>query len=464
MNTDRQRRDVGDRLYTTLCDVVKSKLKPYRKVDLPSLCDEIDLPHAPYDEELTKREYIWSRLAKLDRSNHAQIRGVAAKFATRYPLGDEQNDGTYKIEELLWEARGPLISLRVRRKLASCLDQVELFTEPKAFLGLLEKLFVLDPSDSLYWSERKSLHWKIQQHVIRNPEDWSVTKLFQELGALNCTSVRFRKLIEALASSEARPSETSQKTFVKVANSVLRVHGFELVETDEIDGYPSFAIITLGDTARGRPKNLIFGSPVKPDLRFRDAVNNDVEIVKGKEHVLVYDKPIRDALLWNDLQSWWAERNGIVEPERAKKSLYKRLLDGLPQSSPPQRLLFEAYYRHYGAKVPGLPALLPEVWLHYDPKTVRERGREALLRQRMDFLMLLSSGVRVVLEVDGKQHYSWNGRPASNRYAKLVMADRDLKLNGYDVYRFGASELVGDAGKRLVAAFFDELFRKHGIV
>ncbi|MFB7225150.1 hypothetical protein [Streptomyces sp. NPDC056227] len=29
------------------------------------------------------------------------------------------------------------------------------------------------------------------------------------------------------------------------------------------------------------------------------------------------------------------------------------------------------------------PALLPEVWLHWDPKTVEERGPEALLRSRM---------------------------------------------------------------------------------
>ena len=36
--------------------------------------------------------------------------------------------------------------------------------------------------------------------------------------------------------------------------------------------------------------------------------------------------------------------------------------------------------------VPALPALLPEVWLHWDPKTVRERGTAALLGHRMDNL------------------------------------------------------------------------------
>ena len=113
--------------------------------------------------------------------------------------------------------------------------------------------------------------------------------------------------------------------------------------------------------------------------------------------------------------------------------------------------------------MPSLPALIPEVWLHYDPKTVRERGKEALLRQRMDYLMLLPAGVRIVLEVDGQHHYSSGGRAAPQRYAELAYADRELKLCGYYVYRFGASELQGDAGRRLVASFFDELFRKHGI-
>ena len=179
--------------------------------------------------------------------------------------------------------------------------------------------------------------------------------------------------------------------------------------------------------------------------------------------MLVFDEPIKNALLWSDLQSWWARHEGIAEPERAKKSLYKRLLSCLPSSSPPQRLLFEAYYGHFGARVPRLPVLLPEVWLHYDPKTVRERGREALFRQRMDFLMLLPAGVRIVIEVDGKHHYSSNGRPMPSLYANLVKADRELKLYGYEVYRFGTSELNGNDGKQLVASFFDDLFRKHGV-
>ena len=248
------------------------------------------------------------------------------------------------------------------------------------------------------------------------------------------------------------------------ANTVLARHGFALAETDEIDGYPSFSFIRPGDPSRGRPKNIIFASTARPDLRFRDAVDNDIEIVTHADKVLVFDERIGDALRWRDLQSWWARRENIDDPNRAKETLYRRLLASLPETSPPQRLLFKAFFEHYKKQVPSLPALIPEVWLHYDPRTIRQRGPDALLRQRMDFLVLLPAGVRIVLEVDGQHHYASNDRPSPRRYAELVKADRELKLCGYDVYRFGAAELCGKTGKHLVAAFLDDLFRKHGVL
>jgi very-short-patch-repair endonuclease len=119
-----------------------------------------------------------------------------------------------------------------------------------------------------------------------------------------------------------------------------------------------------------------------------------------------------------------------------------------------------------GSAVPDLPALLPEVWLHWDHKTVRERGREALLGFRMDFLLLLPHGQRVVLEVDGSHHYaSPDGkRPDAARYAAGMRFDRELKLRGYEVFRFGATELqdLGPA-RDLLQAFFADLFRRFDV-
>jgi very-short-patch-repair endonuclease len=82
----------------------------------------------------------------------------------------------------------------------------------------------------------------------------------------------------------------------------------------------------------------------------------------------------------------------------------------------------------------------------------------------MDFLMLLPSNVRVVIEVDGKHHYADNnGIADTGRYAAMMAADRELRLAGYDVYHFGASELCGDIGRTVVTEFFERLFKLYRV-
>lgn len=44
-------------------------------------------------------------------------------------------------------------------------------------------------------------------------------------------------------------------------------------------------------------------------------------------------------------------------------------------------------------------------------------------------------------------------------YAEMVLADRDLRLSGYNILRFGANELVWTTAPELVESFFDRLFQ-----
>jgi very-short-patch-repair endonuclease len=82
----------------------------------------------------------------------------------------------------------------------------------------------------------------------------------------------------------------------------------------------------------------------------------------------------------------------------------------------------------------------------------------------MDFLLLLPQGVRVVIEVDGKHHYAdANGSADVQRYAQMVKADRELKLAGYEVFRFGAAELQAPTAKADVKTFFEALFKRYGV-
>ncbi|GIG63489.1 hypothetical protein Lfu02_78610 [Longispora fulva] len=136
----------------------------------------------------------------------------------------------------------------------------------------------------------------------------------------------------------------------------------------------------------------------------------------------------------------------------------------LPETSPPQRMLFNLYYKIHGERAHALPALLPEVWLHWDPYTAKARGAKTMRNLRMDFLMLLPGGHRIVLEVDGRNHDAESGRAEPTIYAKTMRGDRELKLARYDVFRFGAADLTDEpAARKLLQAFFSDLFKTYHV-
>lgn len=430
-----------------------------RHVDLPEMCEKLGLP--PPDEEsgLTKRQKMEGSFAAVCDE---ELPAVAARLLERYPPSAADRN---TIQDLLWaDIRVPVILKRYRREVAEAIGH-KTHLDAGGFDALLESLWVLDTSLGPFdWSGENSLRASIERHMHRN-DDWSANDLFEVLGAYTASNRRFALFLEGLSSSDVRPDEASQRWFVNCVNDVLRKCRVELCETSQDGGYPVFSLVSTHEGVEGRPKNLIFASPVKPDLRFRDAVNNDIEIVTNADRVLVYDRPIgNEGLRWRELQAWWSELRGIADEVEAKRTLYVRLRDSLPATSPPQRFLFKSFYEHFSSAAPDLPVLLPEVWLHWDPKTVQERGADALARYRMDFLVLLGGGVRVVVEVDGKQHYSNDsGEAAPAKYASLVAADRELKLSGYEVFRFAGVELAGERGRKRVGQFFEALFRRYSV-
>lgn len=225
-------------------------------------------------------------------------------------------------------------------------------------------------------------------------------------------------------------------------------------------------------------KNLIFAADgPKPELVFIDAVNNDVKITRNAENCLVFTKPLpATGLSWRDLVTWWRDRNPDLRDETEVKvgqCLYRRLFVSL--ASEPERLLFHRYCSLY--KLPSgfdLPALIPQVYLHYDPQVTKYRtGPTPLVRQRMDFLLLLPRRERVVIEVDGIEHYSVpdesdpedrdKRKPSPRAYSEMVAEDRRLRLTGYEVFRFGGHELNGPRAGELVLTFFRQLFEQRGV-
>jgi very-short-patch-repair endonuclease len=427
---------------------------------LPAMCAKLGLPPSG---EGSKREKMQ---ASFEAAPDGDLPAIAQHLLIEHPPPPRRRN---EIQDLLWaDSPGPEIPKKHRRQIAKGLEIADLYIDSAKFIDVLDSLWILDGEldDFLLTPSTRSLRAQIERHVFRNSEDWTAEHLFDQLGAFDASNRRFVLFLEGIVSSAVLPDEASQRRVADKINAQLALCGSELRETGEEGGYPVFAVVGRSSSHAGRPKQIIFASSIKPDLRFRDAISNDIEIVTNVDKVLVYDRPIAAAgLRWCDLQSWWSDTYNIREDDEAKKTLYRRLRRSLPAASPPQRTLFETFHREFGPAIPRLPALLPEVWLHWDPKTVRERGVLALARFRMDFLMLLPNGSRIVLEVDGKHHYAQPGGQADPaRYAELAAADRDLKLAGYEVFRFGAEELKTESATHLVKAFFEQLFRRHAIL
>ena len=77
-----------------------------------------------------------------------------------------------------------------------------------------------------------------------------------------------------------------------------------------------------------------------------------------------------------------------------------------------------------------------------------------------DFLLLLPGRQRVVIEIDGKQHYADGETASPQRYATMVAEDRNLRLLGYEVYRFGGYELSVGEPRAIVEPFLNRLIKR----
>jgi very-short-patch-repair endonuclease len=273
------------------------------------------------------------------------------------------------------------------------------------------------------------------------------------------TVYKFLKVIEAvLLIDRLNVSKESKDSLRSLCNKC----GFEV----DSNGF------TIHLTTKGvaQPvKNLIFAANgPKPEIIISDSVSNEIKIIKNEEYCLVYDQPIKThGLLWKEVVQWWKHLTNTdnLDDKNAGRNLYKRLIESLSNNEC-EKLLFKTYYKEFYDKLNDkLPALIPQVYLHYDPYTIYQlQGHKRILRQRMDFLILLSNSIRIVIEVDGKQHYSEDNIAKPKLYTEMVAEDRKLKLAGYEVYRFGGYELQKEDAEDLVKQFFIALFRKHKII
>jgi len=224
----------------------------------------------------------------------------------------------------------------------------------------------------------------IWQHMIDN-SDWDYYYLFNYLNLTNGPDEQFLRFVEELTHPVVRPPE-QQEELVNLINRHLEKDGFKLQAFDQISGYPVYRAIRIGlARVQGNVKNLIFAADgPKPEMVLDDSISNNILVVKNEEHCLVYDLPIPNTgLKWVNLVEWWGNRINQSPPTlETDRDLYRRLSKSI--SSEPEDLFFRTYYEQL--RTPEvrskLPALIPQVYLHYDPYTLKElQGPRRLPRQ-----------------------------------------------------------------------------------
>ena len=321
-----------------------------------------------------------------------------------------------------------------------------------------------------------------------NNNDWEYERLFfNYLDLLNIAEQDFIFFLEQYVHPSIRRFDIDKETYerlpfenkrcVEVINKYLSGEGYILQPTDEIAGLPIYSVVSLTPGVKGSIKNIIFAAKYKPEIAFDDALNDDIRITKNADQCLIYDRPIpADGVKWSTLVEWYAEENYVAENQ--ENCFLSRLCQSLDESfkkkganSGPETWMLQAYYELKNEKKIDPPALIPQVYLYYDPQTLKQRGYKLFEHQKMDFLMVFSHRDRVVIEIDGKQHYAEGERASPKLYADMVKAHREMSLYGYDVYRFGGYEFCGASEDKArkkevldkIKEFYIRLFHKYGI-
>ncbi len=428
----------------------------YRQVDIEQFFAERSINLA---DGSSKRTYAHNTLASLPQSQ-------ALDLILEVALAQRQ----FGLQEAVYEVQDkdkPQISEITRREVAKIID-TRLHGEG-ARTDRLARLFQLetltDKIGALFGSGGAvSLKQQIEDHATGLTPVWNASEIFERIGAFVCSSRRFAQLIDTALDPLLRDAE-NQEALIRRLEPILKVDHYEIIQTGTISGRKTYSVCAIQRGVQGRPKNLIFASSgKKPLLGFRDAIDNEIVVLKYADSCLIYDQPIGDGLRWTDLVAWWGGRQQVADEKEARKSLGIRLQCSLNEG--PEREFFNAYFRSFSCRLGDrLPALIPQVYLHYDPEVMRHiTDRDTLLRQRMDFLLLLPGRQRIILEIDGKQHYADGDKASPRLYSEMASADRDLRLRGYEVYRFGGYELSQNRTDVIVEDFFTRLFTAHRIL
>ena len=451
------------------------RIETWKTID--SICKALNLSVVDKSENIGKKDYI-KRI--IDNSSDNQIIAAAEQILEKYPGSRERlfEMDSFEIRNALWwiEKEGlQEISNITRIRIIEGLDDTqfwgrlslhEFFHPDFPFYNLPDIGFdgkLYEGLNSLAFTKLFSKEDSMQIEPTRT----NTSELLKKLRFNEWPDQRFCQFIERVVHPEVQQKD-QQKHFAMILNGLLKVDGFELNQIDKQGGLPVYKVKKINSGVDGTPKYIIFASSgPKPDIVIEDTVNMDIRVVENLGECLIYDKfPPDGDLTWKMLLEWWGEKNNLdIREKEIRQKFGLRLQKSL--QSEPEKKFFNAYFKIFKNKLgDNLPALLPQVYLHYDPRNRNERGIPIFVRQRMDFLILLRNSNRIVIEIDGKQHYSDEvGRASPQKYAEMISEDRRIKLLGYEIFRFGGAEFVDDTKLiENITTFVNGLFLLYGII
>lgn len=406
----------------------------YKAYDLRRVCNEYGIePDAGLEPMNGKRLYVSNDLNKMPDDD---IWKLARRIAKEF-----NNVEMIKTMAPYLNDTELTFSFVTRRRIVDFLDS----------LSNMEGQMKLDDFLSFIWNMTETADIFIGMTIgqeIMSAVKYNKTMSYKEL-LTNRLQVEylpdetFVKFLECLVKPEVREGD-EQKKYVQGINGIIREDGYELYISSQKSGVPHYSI-GKRRIVEGKLKNLIF-APIgqKPDITIENTISNKLRLIGDTGNCSFYNFEIgADGLQWNTLVEWWKENNKESDGN-PELELYGRLRASL--DSEVEKIFFRTYYNYYRHPIKkDIPALVPQVYLHYDPRSKYQRkGQVVYSHQRMDFLMLLPEGNQIVFELDGQQHYSQNGKASPTLYAEMVKDDRALRLKGYEVYRFGGYEFLDE--------------------
>lgn len=438
-----------------LMNIIVDYIKKFKAYNIRSVCKKYNIEcDNKLDPMNSKRVYIESGLIKFSYNKLSEL-----------------------IKRIILEECDPEFVKRVDPYMNDDFFSISMITRRKIINWLSEQLSIegklrIDEMLSLSWNLEcipsafgyNNVYEDILQHMVRN-DDLNYKEMFEVvLNAIYVSDKKFIDLIQSIVHPRVR-TDIEQKTYVNELNKFLIKDEYRLVNTKFISGEAIFTIEKISKGIHGEIKNLIFAAyGIKPDIVIEDSLTNNIKIIGDEDKCLVYTLPIsNEGVSWHDLVSWWNNGNEAYELN-VEQELFKRLEISL--DSEPEKLFMKTYYNNlHRLKNNKLPALIPQIYCHYDPKSAKMRNGQIYVHQRMDFLLLISNNRRVVIEIDGKQHYSVGDKASPELYSKMVEDDRKLKLYGYDVFRFGGFEFVNDSRiKNKIIEFIQDLYNYYDLI